>query len=133
MTHGEDLSFHHHAVSVPDIEAAATWYADLLGFGIESRFALPGDIQAMFLVRGPLRIELFEVPSPQPMADDRRDPRRDLQTLGHKHICFRSEDYDRIRSRLKLAGIAIILEVGSGKAQGFFFNDIAGNVIEILR
>lgn len=132
MTRSEDLAFHHYALSVPDIEAAAQWYADVLDFEIESRFTVGGDIEAMFLKRGALRIELFQVPSPQPMADDRRDPRRDLQTLGHKHMCFQTDDYDRIRRRLVEAKIAIILEVGSGKARGFFFNDLAGNVVEIL-
>ncbi len=133
MTRGEDLTFHHYALSVPDIGAAAQWYAEALDFEIESRFTVAGDIQAMFLKRGAMRIELFQVPSPQPMADDRRDPRRDQQTLGNKHMCFQTDDYDRMRSRLVEAGIAIILEVGSGQAQGFFVNDIAGNVVEILR
>lgn len=130
---GEALDFHHHALSVPDIEAAARWYADLLDFHLESRFALPGNIQAAFLKRGAMRIELFQVPSPQPMAEARRDPRRDLHTLGHKHICFQTQDYDQMRRRLAEAGIAIILEVGKDRNQGFFFNDMAGNVIEILR
>lgn len=133
MIKREDLAFHHYAMSVPDIEAAAQWYADLLDFEIESRFALPGDIRAMFLKRGAMRIELFQVPEPKPMPEERRDPREDLATIGNKHVSFQTRDYDRMRQRLIDAGVSIILEVGKGENSGFFFHDCAGCVVEILR
>ena len=127
------LYFHHVALSVPDIEAAALWYAQMLGFVAERRFALPAETKAMFLRRDEMRIELFEVIDPAPLPPDRSDPRKDLQTLGHKHVCFATTEYENWRKMLSHQGVAIILEVGDGKVdRGLFFNDLAGNVIEIV-
>jgi catechol 2,3-dioxygenase-like lactoylglutathione lyase family enzyme len=127
------LCFHHVALSVPDIDAAAFWYADMLGFAVERRFSLPAGTKALFLRRDEMRIELFEVVDPAPLPPDRSDPRKDLHTLGHKHFCFATSHYEDWRTRLLEKGVAIILEVGDGKAdRGLFFNDLAGNVIEIV-
>ena len=127
------LSFHHVALSVPDIESAARWYDEMLGFAVERRFDLPAGTKGMFLRCGDMRIELFEVVAPAPLPPDRSDPRKDLQTLGHKHVCFATPDYDTWRRTLSDKGIAIILEVGDGKMdRGLFFNDLAGNVVEIV-
>lgn len=127
-----DLGFHHAAMSVPDIEAAARWYADVLGFREESRFTIPGGTQAMFLERDGLRIELFQVVAPKPMPADRLDPREDLKTLGNKHAAFTVADYDAFRADLIARGIEIVLEVGQTFGRGLFIRDGAGNVIEFL-
>lgn len=129
----EDLSFHHFALSVPDIDAAADWYSTMLDFSIERRFDLPGNIKAMFLQRGALRIELFQVPAPKPLPDERRDPRRDLETLGNKHLSFQTRHSDRLRKRLEDHDVRIILDIGENDEQGFFFHDNNDNVIEVLR
>src|SRR3989344_4027702 len=84
----------------------------MLDFSIERRFDLPGNIKAMFLERGPRRIELFQVPAPKPLPDERRDPRRDLETLGNKHLSFQTRHYDRLRKRLEDHDVRIILDIG---------------------
>lgn len=124
--------FHHGAVSVPDIEAAADWYGRVLGFERESSFTIPGDIKAMFLRRGPMRIELFEHPDPAPLPAERADPRADLATLGNKHFCFEVDQYDEARTELEAKGVEIILEVGDSFGRGFFFRDLVGNVLEVV-
>ncbi|MEE4454024.1 VOC family protein [Novosphingobium resinovorum] len=126
------LAFHHAAMSVPDIEAAAQWYEDVLGFRVERRFAIPGGTQAMFLEREGLRIELFQVADPRPMPVERLDPREDLKTLGNKHAAFTVADYDGFRADLIARGIEPVLEVGEAFGRGLFIRDGAGNVIEFL-
>lgn len=126
------LGFHHAAMSVPDIDAAARWYEDVLGFREESRFVIPGGTQAMFLEREGLRIELFQVLDPQPMPAARLDPREDLKTLGNKHAAFTVSDYDAFRADLIARGIELVLEVGATFGRGLFIRDGAGNVIEFL-
>lgn len=126
------LAFHHAAMSVADIEGAAAWYEDVLGFRIERRFAIPGGTLAMFLERDGLRIELFQCPDPLPMPADRLDPRADLRTLGNKHAAFTVADYDAFRADLVARGIGIVLEVGEAFGRGLFIRDGAGNVLEFL-
>lgn len=130
MTTG--LAFHHAAMSVADIEATAEWYADVLGFAVESRFVIPDGTKAMFLEREGLRIELFQVENPKPMPEERLNPRADLRTLGNKHPAFTVADYDAFREDLIARGIPLILEVGSGGNRGVFIHDNAGNVLEFL-
>ncbi|MFC0203594.1 VOC family protein [Novosphingobium soli] len=126
------LGFHHAAMSVIDIEAAARWYEEVLGFRVERRFPIPGGTQAMFLERDGLRIELFQVADPMPIPADRLDPREDLKTAGNKHVAFTVADYDAFRADLVARGIAIVLEVGERFGRGLFIRDGAGNVIEFL-
>lgn len=126
------LGFHHAAMSVADIEAAARWYEDVLGFRVETRFVIPEGTQAMFLEREGLRIELFQVFDPQPMPVARLDPREDLKTLGNKHAAFTVTDYDAFRTDLIARGIELVLEVGATFGRGLFIRDGAGNVIEFL-
>jgi len=126
------LGFHHAAMSVPDIDAAARWYADVLGFRLERRFTIPGGTLAMFLERDGLRIELFQVSDPLPMPAARLDPRADLETPGNKHVAFAVADYDAFRDELVRRGVPIILEVGERFGRGLFIHDGAQNVIEFV-
>ena len=126
------LGFHHAAMSVPDIDAAARWYGAVLGFRVEKRFPIPGGTLAMFLERDGLRIELFQVADPLPMPPARLNPREDLKTLGNKHAAFTVSDYDSFRSDLLARGIDLVLEVGERFGRGLFIRDCAGNVIEFL-
>lgn len=125
--------FHHGAVSVPDIEEAARWYGNMLGFERENGFTLPDGTKALFLLRDAMRIELFEVPSPKPMPEERRHPREDLKTLGNKHFCFEVDDYDAVFEDLVAKGADVALTVGAaGGKRGFFIRDCVGGVVEIL-
>lgn len=126
------FGFHHAAMSVSDIEAAARWYEDVLGFCVEKRFPIPGGTLALFLERDGLRIELFQVADPQPMPAARLDPREDLKTLGNKHAAFTVADYDGFRADLVARGVELVLEVGERFGRGLFIRDGAGNVIEFL-
>jgi methylmalonyl-CoA/ethylmalonyl-CoA epimerase len=126
------FGFHHAAMSVADIEGAARWYEDVLGFRVERRFPIPGGTKALFLERDGLRIELFEVADPLPMPADRLDPRADLKTLGNKHAAFTVADYDAFRADLMARGIELVLEVGERFGRGLFIRDGAGNILEFL-
>jgi catechol 2,3-dioxygenase-like lactoylglutathione lyase family enzyme len=56
------LKIHHVSISVPDMEAALKWYADILGFQKEFRFSIDAlSAEGAFMVRDGLRIELWAV------------------------------------------------------------------------
>ncbi len=128
-----EFTFHHGGVSVPDIEAAIAWYRDVLGFGLEKRFYIPpAKAKAAMIRKGQLRFELFEAEGAAPLPEDRRDPPRDLQTHGNKHIAFRVEDLEAFLSEMaaKQADIAFVVREDFGK--GCFIRDCAGNLIEFV-
>ena len=70
-------TFDHVGVVVQDLEASIAWYADHLGFERQSDFSFPG-ARVAFIVRGALRLELFQIEGAAPMAPERKRaaPRR---------------------------------------------------------
>lgn len=127
------LSFDHGAVSVPDIEETIAWYRDMLGFEVTRRFELPGNgtLGAM-LVRGPLRMELFQPRKGTPLPDDRREPDRDVELHGNKHVAFRVDDLKAMDAWLAKKGADIALRVTAAFGSAIFVRDNAGNLIEFL-
>src|SRR5271163_452191 len=80
---------HHGGVSVPDLDAAISWWREVLGFEVEKRFpiaTIPAEVA--MLRNGPLHIELFEVPGANPLPVERRMPDTDVHTHGNKHVSF---------------------------------------------
>jgi len=57
-----NLRPHHVGISVPDLEAAITWYQEMLGFSVAKRAEM-GQLSAKlaFVKNGDFYIELFEV------------------------------------------------------------------------
>ena len=96
------LTFHHAGISVPDLEASIAWYGEVLGFELSQRIAIDAiPAKVAMLKRGPLRIELFEVPGATPAHDDRRHPNRDPHTHGNKHVAFAVKDVDAMVAEFK--------------------------------
>ena len=128
-----DFTFHHGGVSVPDLDAAITWYGHVLGFELEKRFFIEAARSHTAMVRkGPLRFELFEVAGAAPLPEDRRHPPRDLQTHGNKHVAFRVADLEAFLAEMaqKSADVAFVVREAFGK--GCFIRDCAGNLIEFV-
>ncbi|HSW04361.1 VOC family protein [Aquabacterium sp.] len=128
------LRAHHHGISVPDLDAAITWYHMMLGFQLEKRLsiaAIPAEVA--FVRRGDFRIEIFEVAGAAPLPEDRRVPNRDLKTHGNKHLCFEVPDVPTAVAALRRAGADIAFELCVEGNPTAFVRDCAGNLIEFLQ
>lgn len=128
-----DISFHHCAISVPDLNAAIEWYEAMLDYTVEKRFSVkPANAKAAMLRRGDLRIEVFEVPGAAPLPADRRVPLSDLRTHGTKHPAYRVEDMDAAISDFEAKGVEVVFVVREQFGKGCFIRDCAGNLIEFV-
>ncbi|MFT3763055.1 MAG: VOC family protein [Pseudoxanthomonas sp.] len=127
------LKHHHGAMSVPDMEAAIAWYARVLGFILERRFPIPAiPAEVALLKRGPMRIELFEVPGANPLPDERREPNSDNRTHGNKHIAFAVPDVDAAAEHLRAQDVDIVWVKRFPWGANIFLRDVAGNLIELV-
>ena len=133
-SHLFDLNFHHAGISVPDLEASITWYRTMLGFEVETRNQHPHpSAKVVFLRRGDLRIELFEVEGAAPLPADRRIPNQDLCTHGNKHVAFAVKDAPAAVEELKRRGADIVFVLDIASVTVAFIRDNAGNLIELFQ
>jgi methylmalonyl-CoA/ethylmalonyl-CoA epimerase len=143
------LHQHHVSISVPDMEEAISWYGDILGFAVHSRFNIEAiSAQGAFLRRDAYWIELWRVGAGAPVPVSRRNPDTDLLTGGTKHMAFRVPDLQSHLSELVSRGVDIAAvqrdptEPMKGEADpaapnerpafAAFIRDPAGTLIELL-
>jgi catechol 2,3-dioxygenase-like lactoylglutathione lyase family enzyme len=129
-----DFKHHHGAMSVPNLEESIAWYQRVLGFNVEARFhiaKIPADVA--MLRRGPLRIELFQVPDAHPLPEDRRQPDSDNRTHGNKHVAFAVQDAELAERQLRARGADVAMVVKAAHGAGFFIRDNAGNLLEFCQ
>ena len=138
MTESKKANFiilpHHCGISVPDIEAAITWYQDMLGFSVIKRAiieAVPAKIA--FLKNGDFHLELFQIDNAAPLPEERHHPNLDICTHGTKHIAFAVPDVHEFIGEMKKRGVDIAMDVNmmEGKAMAFI-RDNSGNLIEVV-
>ena len=88
----------HVAMSVPDVERAAKWYIDVLGF--ERRFSEMWDGVPVFIGKGTTSIALFPAQSNPPSKSERAGARM-------LHLAFRAnhENFLAAQEELKQRGI----------------------------
>ena len=133
MSDTPEFSFHHGGVSVPDLEAAIAWYGEVLGFELESRFDIEAaKAKAAFVIKGPLRFEIFEVAGAASLPEDRRHPPADLRTHGNKHLAFVVKDLDVFLTQVRAKGADVAFIVDEAFGRGCFLRDCAGNLIEFV-
>ena len=138
------LGIHHPAISVPDIEAALSFYRDKLGFETVMEIELPGGIEMMsrafgladagykvaMLRKGNSCIELFEFTGEGVEA---ADPDRPVSKHGITHICLAASDYEADYKQLQEAGVVFNTEPnGSAPGRWAYGRDPFGNVIELI-
>jgi methylmalonyl-CoA/ethylmalonyl-CoA epimerase len=125
--------FDHSAVSVPDLEAAITWYQTMLGFKVSHRFELAvANASCAMLVRGDMRIELFQPEDGIALPDERREPDSDVKLHGNKHVAFQSENIDQLIQWFESRGADIAKRVSASFGTAVFVRDVAGNLIEFV-
>jgi methylmalonyl-CoA/ethylmalonyl-CoA epimerase len=128
------LRFHHGGVSVPNLEASIAWYAQALGFEVESRIEIPQiPAKVAMLKRGELRMELFEVPGAAPLPPERRQPNTDVHTHGNKHTAFAVHSIDALIEELRGRNVDIAFIGRFDFGSNVFVRDNAGNLIEFVQ
>lgn len=137
----DDLSLHHHGVSVSDLDRAVEFYTDVFGFDVIDRYDLSDDALATAIGRdaasaefaqldgGGARVELVEYAD----ADDAPD-REGVSDVGAKHLGLHTDDLDAFYDSLP-DGVETLSEpqtTGSG-TRILFVRDPDCNLVEVLQ
>jgi len=123
----------HAGISVGDIEESIRWYRDVLGFEPGSRVEIPHlNAEVVFIRNGEYEIELFRYENPKPLPQGRKYPDSDIQTIGMKHIAFRTYDYAAMMKHFKEQGVDIVLDTVMEGNPTCYIRDNSGILIEII-
>lgn len=126
----------HSGIRVPDFEAAATWYREVLDFRVIQTMPL-GEKTFAFLspaADDSFRIEFIAGPgcSTRPHYGQLLDSHADG---GWHHLCFRVDDVDTAINELKRRGVRVVSEPRDApvlKLRFAFFSDPWGNLFELF-
>lgn len=130
---GFDLSPTHVGVSVSDIDRSVQWYGDVFGFSVISRRMQPTlKAEVCFLERDGFQIELLRYEAPKPLPPGRLHPDDDLQTIGTKHIAFRTRQFAQLLGHLQRHKVDIVVQKQINNRQIAFIRDPDGILIEII-
>ncbi|HVW17272.1 MAG TPA: VOC family protein [Solirubrobacteraceae bacterium] len=126
---------HHVGLSVPDLDAAAAFWAAAFGFEPVLSFDLPGGVRgAMLRTPGGAGVELFEVPGASPGLAG-ADPPAAMRTRGLGHVAFEVADLDAAHARALAAGATNVWEPRPSPEPGrrmAFLHDPCGNLVEMI-
>jgi catechol 2,3-dioxygenase-like lactoylglutathione lyase family enzyme len=133
---GFDISFHHVAISVANLDESIAWYKEMLGFEEVMRMDQGATIKNMIIGhirRGNCYIELFQVEGSKPLPEYRRDPNADLRVQGLKHFGLQVSDVKAAIKELRAKGVEIAMEpIDSPGACFAFIRDNSGNAFELI-
>ena len=126
----------HCGIRVPDFQAAASWYCEVLDFRVLQTIPL-GEKTLAFLapaVDDSFRIEFIAGP-----GCSTRPPYAQLMHShadgGWHHVCFRVDDVDATILALKARGVRVVSEPRDNPALQLrfaFFSDPWGNLFEVF-
>ncbi len=127
---------HHVGVVVENVEASTAWYVEHLGFERLYTYGWPG-VQAAFIGRGALKIELFHNDDAKPMVEDRRRAETNLQIGGINHFAIEVHDLDAAVAALEAKGVDMVSpprEVpNSGGSRFAFIHDNEDMLVELFQ
>jgi catechol 2,3-dioxygenase-like lactoylglutathione lyase family enzyme len=127
---------HHVGIVVENLEASVSWYSEKLGFERLYSYSFPG-VQATFIARGSLQIELFQTEQAKPMAEERRLAETNLKIGGINHFAIEVVDLDATILELQGAGVEIVSmpkEVpNSGGSRFAFIHDNERMLVELFQ
>ena len=135
----------HVGICVSNLERSLRFFRDLLGFIVEHELEIAGQptdtllrlqdshLQAVYLVRDGVRVELLQFLSPP--APPRRE--RVMNEPGLTHLSFRVADLRRVVDALRAAGERVldetILDFPDFQAGACFILDPDGQLIELVQ
>jgi len=125
----------HCGISVADMDESIKWYTGMLGFELIFRKDFDMlDSEVAFLKLGDFEIELFGHHNTIPLPPERREPNKDIQTQGIKHLCYEVRDIKDLFDDLRKKGADIVF--GPNPMEGTlmgFVRDNTGNLIEFMQ
>lgn len=121
----------HVALVTTDVERAARFFVDKLGFRETRRLETTHSGTIIFVSLGGTEVELFGNGRP-------RDPRESPfggEVVGYKHITLLVDSVDEEYARLKALGVEFFMEPTDAESglRLAFFKDPDGNAIELLQ
>lgn len=125
----------HCGISVANMQESIAWYTKMLG--CELLWCKKIDMlncEVAFLRMGDFEIELFRHHNTLPLPPDRREPNKDIQTQGIKHVCYAVEDITTLLTDLRAKGVDVVF--GPNQMEGTlmgFIRDNTGNLIEFIQ
>lgn len=130
-----EMTLHHCAISVPDLEETVSWYGDMLGFETVSKSEIPGENVRVAHMRGPggMLLEVFEAAGAAPLPEGRSHPNTDFRTHGHKHFSLGVKDARKFVKELEAKGVRIAFVAEVDDTYGVFILDNSGNLIEVMQ
>lgn len=127
---------HHVGIVVENIEASTAWYVEHLGFERLYTFGWPG-VQAAFIGRGALKLELFQNDDAAPMVEERRRAETNLKIGGINHFAIDVPDLDATVTALEVKGVELVSPArdvpNSGGSRFAFIHDNEGMLIELYQ
>ncbi len=125
----------HCGISVANMQESIDWYQNMLGFELVSRQQVEMlKCEVAFLKMGDFELELFCHRETIPLPADRREPNKDIQTQGIKHVCYAVENVAQLLEALRSKGADIVF--GPLEMEGTligFIRDNTGNLIEFMQ
>jgi hypothetical protein len=77
-------------------------------------------------------IEIFCPDDPFPLPEDRKDPNRDILTLGNKHISFGVPDAHILPEEFRRLNVPVVFIAEVDGTYAVYIQDNTGNLIEIF-
>ena len=133
---GFEISFHHVAISVADLDKSIAWYREMLGFTevIRMEQGVTEDKMSIgHIRRGNCYIELFQVEGSKPLPEYRRDPNADFKVQGLKHFALHVPNVQAAVKELKAKDVEIAFgPVETPEICFVFIRDNSGNAFELI-
>ncbi|MEO5800760.1 MAG: VOC family protein [Gemmatimonadales bacterium] len=118
------------ALSVPDLEASARWYAEKLGLARKMTVPRQGSLAGVILLEGPgLSVELIQLDSA------RAGPERPEMQHGISKAGILVSNFDSTVARLRARGVVFFFgpyPARNNNRANVAFKDNSGNLIQIL-
>ena len=123
-------SIHHFAVVTTDVERAAKFYTELLGFRETGRLGAGGGTIVFVSLDG-AKIELFGGGKPR----DPQQPSLGSGAVGYTHLALSVDSVRDEAARLKTAGVEFTMEPREVEPNFWiaFFKDPDGNPLELFQ
>ena len=123
------------ALSVPDADAAATWYSDKLGLTVIMRPPEQSGTQVIVVGGGGLIIELIEQQGAIPLSQAAPAVKHDTMVLGPFKAGAIVKDWDGLVAALKMRGVPIAMGPFPRTAEqraNLIIRDNNGNYIQFV-
>lgn len=119
-------------ISVKDVNAAAKWYTQKLGFTESRRVKLDGGkIEIAWMIIPGFRIDLAQV-----RGSVRIKEQKEIPLQGWRHLAFEVDDVDKAYALLKARGVEFGGQPVNYAPPGIrivYFKDLEGNILELYK